>query len=394
MKIAIVTPGFLPVSRTKGGAVERLITFIIDENEKEKNDISFDLYNIYDSNICNYKKTTVINIKISKIELLIEKILNKLYSLFNLKKHCNIYCNKVCKSIKKEEYDWILIENNMYNYKKIHKHINKKTKLIFHLHNDIGGRDKPSELCEYICNTASLILTCSDYLNKKIQKYSFRNIVFTIHNVIDLKRFKNDINARKEIREKYNLDEDKFVFGYIGRISKEKGVLELLNAFKKNQNHKKCYLMIIGSAWYNNSYKNQYSKQIRDIISQIKDNIIVVGEVDNNILYKYISCIDCVVIPTVCEEAFGIVALEAMACSKPLIISDSGGLQEVVNKECALIANRENLITSLSNNMDIILKDKKESYIMGKKGYEHVIQNKNYHYKNYYFRFLNIINNY
>lgn len=69
-------------------------------------------------------------------------------------------------------------------------------------------------------------------------------------------------------------------------------------------------------------------------------------------MYKMYSISNCVVIPSQWEEVFGVVALEAMTMRKPVIASISGGLPEVLSKECALFIRRDsNFVSNLSKAM-------------------------------------------
>ena len=90
---------------------------------------------------------------------------------------------------------------------------------------------------------------------------------------------------RKKIRKQYDI-ENNFVYGYIGRISKEKGVLELIRAYKKVvKNNNNVKLMIIGDTLFNNS-KNKYCMDIEKEISDIKDSIILAGSIKNELINR------------------------------------------------------------------------------------------------------------
>jgi glycosyltransferase involved in cell wall biosynthesis len=59
-------------------------------------------------------------------------------------------------------------------------------------------------------------------------------------------------------------------------------------------------------------------------------NVVFVGRVDQRGVYEQIAGAECVVIPSVSGETFGRVAIEAMAMATPLVVSNIGGLGEVV----------------------------------------------------------------
>ncbi len=371
MRIAIITPGFLPVPDTKGGAVEMLTSYLIEENEKNTRCL-FDLYTIApETAVSMLKETNVISIKISKIEEYISKIVNYVYRKLSLKKHFNFYIKKTIKEIKKREveYDYILVENNMYAYEAVYKKYKSNAKYVFHLHNDIGGLDKPINLCEFIAKTSFKIITVSDYIKNRFETCTTReaNVLF---NCIDEKKsMVVDDKFIENIRNNFNLDDKKKTFIYVGRIQKEKGSLELIKAFSQSDLLKeKAQLLVVGSIWYGKKGKSEYYDKIQKYVDGC-DNIFLTGGMEHNKISSLMELADVCVIPTICEEAFGMVALEAMVKKKALIISNSGGLPEVVDASTPIV-DRKNIVTQLRYIMeDYALKNKEELLELGNNQY-------------------------
>lgn len=389
IKCAIITPGFLPVPATQGGAVETLITNLIESNEKEKK-FNFDIFTIdsKENKDFKYKYSKIHVIKISKIHEFIDKLINKILSVFQINKYSSRYITLVTKKIKKNnvKYDYILIENNMYLYKEIIKNYRFKTKFIFHLHNDIGGRDKPIELCKLISNTTYKVLTVSDFLNKKFKQLTDCNCVETYYNCISVEKFL--YNITKIDRRNLNLKKDDIVFMYTGRFSREKGLLELIISFKRIcKKYSNVKLLVVGD----DSGKDSYTKKIIKISKNLNDKIIFVGYVSNDFLVNYYKISDVIVIPSVCDEAFGIVALEAMLTKKSIIASNRGGIPEIVNSNCAILVEKNNFINELCSAMEKMINLKSELNSMGKIGYNMLISNKNFDADYYLKNFLNAI---
>ena len=73
-KIAVIAPCILPVPATKGGAVEELVTCIINQNEISKQ-YAIDLYTIADSsyNLKDYSYTNIIQIPLDNFTLQLDK---------------------------------------------------------------------------------------------------------------------------------------------------------------------------------------------------------------------------------------------------------------------------------------------------------------------------------
>lgn len=112
---------------------------------------------------------------------------------------------------------------------------------------------------------------------------------------------------------------DVVTFGYLGRIEPEKGIAQILQAF--SQLPDRCHLVIAGHG------KPDYEAQLRREFAS--ERIRFLGWVDAASVY---SSIDFAVIPSVWNEPFGRVVIEAYAQGVPVIAAKSGGLSELVKE--------------------------------------------------------------
>jgi len=383
LKCAVVSPGFLPVPAVRGGAVESLITNLIDLNEKDSL-YQFDVFSIFDDqiNIANYSHSCFHFIKTSKIEQLVMKVTNKLFHFFHLSKFFSFYDYRVVRYFRKTKikYDYILIENNMYLYEKVFKNYHHSVKYIFHLHNDIGGIDKPIRLCNFISKTAYRVLTVSDFLNQKFCQMTNCDCVKTLWNCIDSSLFLNHKGTL--CRSDFSFSKDDLVFLYSGRFSAEKGLYELIQAFIKiHLKYPNTKLLVLGD--YHDV--NSYGMQILHIQKKYSDSICLIGYVMSEQLSLYYNIADVVVIPSVCDEAFGVVALEAMVSKKPLIVSNRGGLPEIVNSQYAILVDKEDFVQNLAEAMENMILHRENILQMGEAGYQKFLEIKEYH-SSYYLK--------
>ena len=93
------------------------------------------------------------------------------------------------------------------------------------------------------------------------------------------------------------------------------------------------------------------------MIEQAKNDtrIKFTGYIDNDEIYKYYQLADVQVIPTITEEAAGLVAIEGMLSALPIIATNSGGMPEYLNKECAIIVEKgDKLKADLINSMSTL----------------------------------------
>lgn len=173
-----------------------------------------------------------------------------------------------------------------------------------------------------------------------------------IPNAVDEERF-HPSNDGSQIRKKLGLEDEKLIT-YVGRIVYHKGLEYFVRAanFLKDEN---VQFLLVGTG--------DFRSELEDIIKRerLEDKVMFAGRVPNEDLPNYYAATDIFVLPSVSRlEAFGIVALEAMASSVPVIVSDIPGVRDViVEGKHGLLAepmNSENLagkIRTLIENPDM-----------------------------------------
>lgn len=145
---------------------------------------------------------------------------------------------------------------------------------------------------------------------------------------VDLDRYilPNKPQWRKEVRKEYGIEEDARVFGYCGRITRDKGLNELFGAFKKivetPNAGKKAYLMIIGG--------NDNVQSINpDLFAWAKScpQVIFTGFTNN--VPRFYSALD-VFTSLSYREGFGLVVIEAAAMGVPGIVTNVPGQRDTI----------------------------------------------------------------
>ena len=137
-----------------------------------------------------------------------------------------------------------------------------------------------------------------------------------VHNGIDVSKF---YKTRAE-------DRAVFCIGYAGRITRDKGLDVLLEAFNRfAQVYPNTKILFAGS-----DDKNYLDKVLEYIHkNNLNDKIELLGHVnDMDAFYK---SLDVFVLPSVVREAFGLVLCEAMYCELPVITTDSGAQGEIIS---------------------------------------------------------------
>ncbi len=136
---------------------------------------------------------------------------------------------------------------------------------------------------------------------------------------VNLNKFqiKNREKWRREFRLKLNIADDDIVFGYVGRITRDKGINELLESFKSVLSEKKAKLLLVGD--FDN--EGTIRQDLREW-AQSNKNVIFVGW--TNEVAKYYCAMD-VFMSLSYREGFGLVVIEAAAMGLPGIVTDVPG---------------------------------------------------------------------
>lgn len=391
-KMAVISAGFVPVPAVDGGAAEVLTTYIIEGNEIFK-DYYIDIYTIASSKLSEieYKNAQIIQINITKWNRLFCKARNMFLKLFKRKYRFVPYNRALLKAFR-DCYDVILIENNMQVYEDIYNKAKMgKDSMIYHMHNDIDGTTKPEYLCEFIAKTAKVILPVSNYIKNHFNNIAPNQKMKVLYNCIDLNLF--DVNKTcnaEKLREKYRISKEDFVFLYTGRICPEKGILELVQAYKEiNKLYPNVKLVIVGSRWYNLIDKDEYFERLIDESQGLEDKIIFTGYIFPEQMPDIYSIGDSLVIPSMWEEPFGVVALEGMAMKLPIISTNSGGLIEILNDNNAIIVDKnKEVVEGLKSAMVRIINNKELASELKEKAYIEIVSSKEFDKTNYYQNFI------
>jgi glycosyltransferase involved in cell wall biosynthesis len=155
---------------------------------------------------------------------------------------------------------------------------------------------------------------------------------------VDLDRFK-PTEKNKKLLKTLGLANDNLIILYVGRLTWEKGVYDLLYAVKMifqdpQFSHKKIKLLYVGSG--NESNGIAVTARILGIASNVK----IIGHVPYREIHEFYNVADIFVLPSIptrwWQEQFGMVLVEAMASGKAVISTLSGSIPEVVG-DCGLL---------------------------------------------------------
>ena len=389
-RIAIISPCLLPVPATLRGAVEGLRTRIIEDNERHRN-YAIDLFTIdhEDATVPVYSCTNIIKVKPHKFTGISDRVLDKYYRTVHGKCAARTLDNIIVKTFSdrvselKGGYDAVVIENMMSTACEIVRLCNGKYSfpVYFHMHNDIDIYRCPEQIRELVRFGVQFIAV-SEYIKGQILKYDGNATVSVLYNGVDYSKYlKSDRRS-----------EDLISFLYVGRIIREKGVKELAMAFTQAlesadaTQREKLRLTIVGFSEFDKGYE----QEVRSLSDKCS-NITCLDQVPAEEMSSLYDTADVVVMPTIDEEPFGLVALETMAKGIPLIVTDSGALPEVVGEGAQIVFRANGIVNNLSNAILKLAFDREYRENIAELGYDRAHSTGVFDINNYYNGFTQAI---
>ena len=171
---------------------------------------------------------------------------------------------------------------------------------------------------------------------------------------------------REKIRIFYKIPSEAFVYIFVGRVNRDKGINELLASFKCLQIDKP-FLFILGD----HENDKRVDKELYEW-SLLQNNIIYTGEVSN--VEQYLGASDCYVLPSY-REGFGMSVIEAQAMGIPVIITDIPGPKDgMIDGKTGIIVPKQDS-EELKKAMEFIYNNNELRMKMGKSGFEYVSNN-------------------
>ena len=178
------------------------------------------------------------------------------------------------------------------------------------------------------------------------------SIVFASGSVcgVDVKRFKANKKIFSRIRRELSISDSAFIFTYLGRITKDKGILDLINAFTQISD-KNIYLLIVGPN------EQGLKEKILSLINFDTSKIRLVDFTDKPEAYLAASNVLC--LPSY-REGFGNIIIEAAAMGIPAIASDIYGVSDaIINKKTGILHQPKNQ-DDITNCMKLYLNNRKK----------------------------------
>lgn len=384
--ICLIVPNMLPVPAVKGGAIEELVTIIIEENEKNPL-AEFLVCSPYDERAkqqsMHFQYTRFIYIKepgkLMEMGYYLRKIIRKVFRLdFVIG---DSYYGQIFNKLDFQTIDYIVAEGG--NYREFKGFLKRfhKSRMYLHLHHHYKSSNR-------IEDVFGNVISVSRFVQKEWEQSSSQTDQnqYIVHNCVNEDKFNQSIGKEQRtfVRKQLGCTSEDFIVIYCGRILELKGVRELIQAVI-SLNQKDIKLIIVGDMETRLHEKDDYINSIQTLIQRNTDKIKLTGYITNSKLYQYYQCANLQVVPSLCEEAAGLVTIEGMLSGLPLIVTNSGGMPEYVKEAAIIIDKNDDLIEQLKRN---ILNIKNNEDLRNQMSHKSKKQSADYRKANYLVKFI------
>jgi len=302
-------------------------------------------------------------------------------SLYNL-----MYALQVAKDLRRQQCDLVHI-HNFSQFVPIIRAFNPKIKIVLHMHCEWLTQLNSTMIAKRL-HKVDLIVGCSEYITNKVRKKfpQFASRCQTIYNGVNIAPSEQNYN----ITTKTNIDKNLL---FVGRISPEKGLHILLDAFQQVAWHyPEVQLEIVGpeavapleyivalsdedkvkdlAVFYPESYLSQLQTRLP---SELASQVRFTGFVPYSQLHKHYLNADVLINPSL-SEAFGMSLAEAMAAEIPVVAARVGGMTEVVAEGKTGLLFESGDASALAEVLLRLLSDKQLRKSMGKAGRQRVLE--------------------
>lgn len=336
-RVAVITAGILPMPSVKGGAIETLLQYVLDANEKKKT-VLYDVYSIYDAQAAGvgkkFRNTNFVYLTISRQLQWVWFTAMRVFKKLSFIKDPNfqyIYIRKVIRELRRQKYDLVIVESDNH----FASNVLRRTSLpvVLYLHNDKLNSDTPRG--RFVADNCREIWVVSEYIKARVLTSGADGAkVRVIRNGVDGSAILalDKKKVRSELRRKYGIGDKEYVFTFTGRLEREKGVDKLVKAF--NEMESEAWLIIVGGSFYSSNKRTRFVRDLYQLSSNNK-KILFTGYVSHNDLAEYLVASDCFVLPSQWQDPAPLSNLEAMFAGLHIISSEAGGIPEYLGATSA-----------------------------------------------------------
>ncbi|MFC5528511.1 glycosyltransferase family 4 protein [Cohnella yongneupensis] len=363
MKAAFVTPGAFPVPSAMGGSVERVVEKVVPRLAPELDVV---IYSRTGTGLTSRGELNYVPIErfpaVSK-----EK-----------------YFASVCRRLQRFRPNIIQVENRPKWVPRLKRRFpGCRVWLNLHSTTFISGsklRKKERGRC---LRAADRIFVNSDYL----KSYILRNVpntgmkIHVNHLGVEAFRFPGHSTFEGQALRAIGRVERGWVGRkialFVGRLVPQKGVHHLLAAVPEIvAKHPDALIVIVGSALYGSHRTTRYARSLHRQAKAWRHHVHFQPYVSHNEIPRWFAMADLAVVPSIGNEAFGLVNVEAMAAELPVVATTAGGMKEIVLDGVTgflVTKERPGIVRGLAERISELFGNEDMRYEMGERGRERVM---------------------
>ena len=385
-RVLLVPPPDLPVPAVQGGAVETLLTHLIRENERQGK-----LELLCASVPDEAARRAAEGLQHTKMLYIARPHGHRRYWPMVFVERClgiaapyDPWYQKVQLSLALEPPgpDLIVAEGgNLTQCSAISRMFGRR-RCLAHLH----GQTACSPVMDTIYGG---ILALSEFIRDDYLKTSTLDPkrAYIWYNCVDTQRFRPG-PPPLALRTRLGFGDRDFVVLFCGRLDPDKGIHKLMEALALLP-VPQIKLLIVGSPFFGRTQQSSFLRRLEQQARALGNRVQFTGYIPNEDLPDYYRLADLVCVPTLVEEAAGLVAVEAMACGRPVLATRSGGMPEYLEGSQAMLVERgENIADQLAWSIRMLYEHPTLCAEMGAAGAKRA---KDFSVERYYNEFVRIV---
>ena len=358
MKVAFVTPGAFPVPSAMGGSVERVVEKVVPRLAPRADVVIYGRKSLRLAAIGKLDGAPIVRFPARSKER---------------------YFASVCRSLRANRPDIIQVENRPKWIPRLKRRF-PATKVWLSLHSTtfITGA-RLNKFQRKVClQAADRIVVNSDYLKSYIASRLPQTAGKIRVNHLGVEAFRFPGRSSIEgmaLRAIGRLERGwvgRKIVLFVGRLVPQKGVHHLLSAVPAIlAKHPDALIVVVGSATYGSHRLTKYARALHCQAKRWRKHVHFEPYVPHNEIPRWFAMADLAVVPSIGNEAFGLVNVEAMAAELPVVATRAGGMKEIVvdGETGFLIAKEKPVIArELALRVSELLSDERLRQEMGAKG--------------------------
>jgi glycosyltransferase involved in cell wall biosynthesis len=177
-------------------------------------------------------------------------------------------------------------------------------------------------------------------------------------NGVDIERFQPNEKVRAEVRSLHNVPASAVAFLYLGRLKRDKGVLDLAQAFSQfSMVHEDAYLLIVGPD------EDHIETHIRQTCSDCISRLRINGYTDNP--ERWLAACDVLCLPSY-REGFGSAIIDAASAGVPALGSRIYGITDAIEEGVTGLLHNPGDVNELAGKMQILAQDEELRRSLGR----------------------------